>query len=376
MEPPRQYALLAPGDPAPWFHGRTQSNPNYAFDTAAGRYIVMCFFLTASDPISQAALKSAYAHSKLFDDRSFTFFGISADQADEAENRVPDRFPGFRFFYDYDGAIGRRYGAAPVDAKPGDTAVPGRRFWVVLDPTMRVLAVIPFAQDGNEREKLFRYLGSLPPPGRFAGMEVAAPVLILPNVFEPAFCQHLIQQYEKHGGEDSGFMREVNGKTTLIVDPSHKKRRDFTITDEALINQTRERVRRRVAPEIQKVHQFKVTRMERYIVCCYAAEDKAHFNAHRDNTTRGTAHRRFAVSINLNSEFEGGEVSFPEYGTRGYKPPPGGAVVFSCSLLHQVSEVTKGRRFAFLPFLYDDAAAKLREENNQFLADAAGEYKA
>ena len=50
--------------------------------------------------------------------------------------------------------------------------------------------------------------------------------------------------------------------------------------------------------------------------------------------------------------------------------------MFSCSLLHEVSEVTAGRRYAFLPFLYDDAAAKLREQNNQFLAEGALKYKA
>jgi predicted 2-oxoglutarate/Fe(II)-dependent dioxygenase YbiX len=132
---------------------------------------------------------------------------------------------------------------------------------------------------------------------------------------------------------------------------------------------------RRVVPEILKVHQFQVTRMERYIVSCYAAEDGGHFRAHRDNTTKGTAHRRFAVSINLNGDFDGGEVSFPEYGPRSFKAPPGGAVVFSCSLLHAVSQVTRGRRYAFLPFLYDDAAARIREENNRFLDEKVGAYK-
>jgi predicted 2-oxoglutarate/Fe(II)-dependent dioxygenase YbiX len=116
--------------------------------------------------------------------------------------------------------------------------------------------------------------------------------------------------------------------------------------------------------------------MERYIVSCYDSEDGGHFRAHRDNTTKGTAHRRFAVSINLNEEFEGGRVSFPEYGPRGYKAPPGGAVVFSCSLLHAVSKVTEGRRYAFLPFLYDDAAAKIREANSAFLGEGGSHYKA
>jgi predicted 2-oxoglutarate/Fe(II)-dependent dioxygenase YbiX len=161
-----------------------------------------------------------------------------------------------------------------------------------------------------------------------------------------------------------------------VHDPSHKRRKDFTITDPELIRQVQGRIVRRVNPEIEKVHFFTPTRMERYIVSCYAAEDGGHFRAHRDNTTRGTAHRRFAVSINLNGDFDGGEVSFPEYGPRSYKAPPGGAVVFSCSLLHAVSRVSAGRRFAFLPFLYDDAAARIREENNRFLTEGSGTYKA
>jgi len=42
-------------------------------------------------------------------------------------------------------------------------------------------------------------------------------------------------------------------------------------------------------------------------------------------------------------------------------------VVFSCSLLHEVVPMIRGRRFAFLPFLYDDAAAELRDANLKFL---------
>jgi predicted 2-oxoglutarate/Fe(II)-dependent dioxygenase YbiX len=104
--------------------------------------------------------------------------------------------------------------------------------------------------------------------------------------------------------------------------------------------------------------------MERYLVGCYRAEDGGHFAAHRDNTTSTTAHRRFAVSINLNDDYEGGEIGFPEYGSRRYRPPPGGAVVFSCSLLHTVSPVTRGRRLAFLPFLHDDDAERILQENS------------
>jgi hypothetical protein len=39
-----------------------------------------------------------------------------------------------------------------------------------------------------------------------------------------------------------------------------------------------------------------------------------------------------------------------------------------------VTPVTRGRRFAFLPFLYDDAAARLREQNNAYLGEGTTPY--
>lgn len=69
--------------------------------------------------------------------------------------------------------------------------------------------------------------------------------------------------------------------------------------------------------------------------------------------------------------YDGGDLRFPEFGMQTYRPPTGGAVVFSCSLLHEVLPVTRGQRFAVLPFLYDEAAAALRLENARHLQDDA-----
>jgi predicted 2-oxoglutarate/Fe(II)-dependent dioxygenase YbiX/peroxiredoxin len=369
-----KFRLLAPGDPAPWFRQNSTSNPNYSFDTVAGRYVVLGFIGTAGDDVGKAAIATVQADRTRFDDDHVCFFGVSFDPEDKG--RVQEAMPGIRYLWDFDGTVGRLYGALPPDARPGSGPVSARRFWMVLDPMLRVRHVVPFRPDGGDRAEIAEIIGRLPPVDRFAGIEVPAPVLVIPNVFEPDFCRHLVGLYEEHGGEESGFMREVDGRTVAVLDSNHKRRKDFTITDPELIRQVQGRIVRRINPEIEKVHFFTATRMERYIVSCYAAEDGGHFRAHRDNTTKGTSHRRFAVSINLNDAFEGGEVRFPEYGTRSYKAPAGGAVVFSCSLLHAVSKVSAGRRFAFLPFLYDDAAARIREENNRFLADGSTAYKA
>ena len=371
----RSYVSLAPGDPAPWFNQRMTGNVNYSFDKAAGRYLVLCFFITAGDPAGRAALDSVQAHRHLFDGDRTAFFGVTVDPADEKTGRVRESQSGIHCFWDFDFAISRAYGAVPVDCAPGEANITTRRFWIVLDPALRVLKSFPFAADDTGAEAVFRFVQSLPPVDAPYGVEVQAPVLFVPNVFEPDICRTLIDVYETNGGIESGFMREVDGRTVVVHDPVHKRRRDCNLEDMQLIEHLKSRVQRRIVPAIARAHQFQVTRMERFLVACYTAEEEGHFNPHRDNTTKGTAHRRFAVSLNLNDDYEGGELWFPEYGHRTFKPPSGSAAVFSCSLLHAATLVTRGRRYVFLPFLYDEAAAGLRLENNKYLDPSVAPYR-
>jgi len=357
--------ILQPGEPAPWFRQRSTSNPNYAFDTVGGRYVVLCFHHSAGDAAGREMLRIVEERRTLFDDDTVAFFGVSTDPADEKEQRLKPMLPGVRYFWDFDRKISQLYG---VSGPQGD-----RRVWMVMDPTLRIRAVFQ-SEGGAEWRKVADYLASLPPVAEHPGLPVHAPVLVLPNVFEPEFCERLIGLYETHGGRESGFMREMDGKTTRLFDNAHKRRADYDIEDKALQAELRMRIIRKVVPEISRIHNFKVTRMERYIVACYDSVTGGHFRPHRDNTSKGTAHRRFAVSINLNDAFEGGELYFPEYGQRSIKIPKGAAVVFSCALMHAVTPVTAGRRFAFLPFLYDDAAAAIREANNRYLAQDVGQY--
>jgi hypothetical protein len=74
------------------------------------------------------------------------------------------------------------------------------------------------------------------------------------------------------------------------------------------------------------------------------------------------------VTINLNTgDYEGGGLNFPEYGPQVYHAPRGGAVVFSCSMLHQAMPVESGKRYVYLPFLYDEAGAAVRKANSVYL---------
>jgi hypothetical protein len=249
-----------PGDPAPWVRQRTTTSPDYFFHTVGGRYVLLCFYGTAGDEAGRAALDAALANRDLLDDERLCLFGVSLDPTDIGENRIAESIPGIRHFLDFDGTVSRGFGALSANDAP-DPAV-AQRGWVLLDPTLRVVETFPLA----EHERLFAALRELPAPDRFAGFEIPPPVLVLPNVFEPGLCRHLIGLYEAGGGKDSGTMREVDGKTVEVHDTRAKKRRDFTIEDTQLIRQLQARFNRRVNPEIQKVHFFTPTRMERYIV--------------------------------------------------------------------------------------------------------------
>jgi len=131
---------------------------------------------------------------------------------------------------------------------------------------------------------------------------------------------------------------------------------------------------RRLLPEIERYFQFQATRMDRCIVACYDSAVGGHFHRHRDNVNAGAQHRRFAVSINLNKDYDGCDLLFPEFGRTAYRAPAAGAVVFSCGALHQVTPITRGRRYAFLAFLYGEADAARREANNARLHDKETRY--
>jgi predicted 2-oxoglutarate/Fe(II)-dependent dioxygenase YbiX len=359
--------LLLPGDPAPWFHAPAlEGNPRYAFDTAAGRPLLLLLLGSGGHPATAAALEVVRRHRGTFDDARACFFGVTCDPADVDTGRVRQELPGVRWFLDYGGEVSRRFGAA----QEGAPLASYQPHWLVLDRSLRVVGRLPVDR-GEEAVAVLRATVADQP-------DVPAPVLVVPRVLEPGMCRRLIELYEANGGEDSGFMREENGITVGRIDHSHKRRSDYHVEEEALKDQLRARLKRFLLPQIARAYQWEATRIERWLVACYDGDNGGgHFRAHRDNTTKGTAHRKFACTINLNAEeYEGGDLSFPEFGPRTYRAPTGGAVIFSCSLLHEAQLVRRGKRYAFLPFLYDEAGAALREANMQFVAPEISGYRA
>jgi peroxiredoxin len=174
-----------------------------------------------------------------------------------------------------------------------------------------------------------------------------APVLVLPRVFEPEFCSQLIRLWGKGDHKDSGVSSRYGN-----VDMSALKRtEDYMIVEPMMLKAVSDRLAYRIGPELTKVFAFdREFTFDAHVVLSYSAEGRHFFAAHRDNGAPATADRAFAVSLNLNDDFEGGELVFPEYAAVRVSPPAGAAAVFSCSLLHAVGPVTRGRRYALTTF--------------------------
>lgn len=375
-------AALTVGDRAPWFtptittqlgttqsgtpqSGKTQSGgqPDNQDFIMGGYRAVLFFFGSSRNPLVRAALQTFCAAQARFAQQQIHFFGISIDPGDQALAAAVPATEYFHWIWDFTGDISIRYGLCQLGQDQGVLYDPTT---FVLNENLQILNLFELETGQSHAQQVLQYLDTLPAPTPPRLIVQQSPVLLIPQVFSPSFCQSLIDRYEADGGTASGFMQQTGNQTgsqtVVTLDPQVKRRRDWLIQDQALIQQINLLLGRRIVPEIFKAFQFQVTYFERYVVACYEATDRGFFRPHRDNTAKGTAHRRFALSLNLNADYEGGYLRFTEYSADLYAPPAGSAAVFSCSLLHEAMPVTQGRRFVLLSFLYGDEDAQLRQQ--------------
>jgi predicted 2-oxoglutarate/Fe(II)-dependent dioxygenase YbiX len=182
-----------------------------------------------------------------------------------------------------------------------------------------------------------------------------APVLVIPEILDRAHCGRLIAHWEKSEKMKGAVSTQGQGAE---LRSAVKIRDDVPILAPEMLAPLRQALLNKVLPEIRRAFQFEVTQVESMRIGCYDATEGGFFGPHRDNTTPYTAHRKFALTLNLNTgAYEGGALRFPEHGETVFAPEAGGGVVFSCALLHEALPVTRGRRFGLFTFFFDDAGA-------------------
>lgn len=344
----RQLPTLAVGDIMPKVPLKRRSGEAfdlYADDESGNIHL----FAFVADPASDKGLLAALAARR--DDLDALGVRVRIVLAGAAKREFP-----FAVLTDPDGAafrlagltvaLGRVTGGGPVMLIVGPNQHLAARIGPeVGDPAEAALAVV--------RPMVERRRAELVPV-------MHPPVLMVPDVFNDADCKRLINIFAMQGNEfvEPGH-NQLQGRTTdckmRIPDYGRDDRIDHWVCSQETNNIIDERIGPRLIPEIQRAFNYRVSRHERYRIARYEGAQKGSKHGHRDNTQPGVAHRRFAVTINLNSdEYEGAEIRFPEFSEAVYKPPAGAAIVFSCSLLHEVMPMRSGRRFALLAFLFGE----------------------
>ncbi len=237
---------------------------------------------------------------------------------------------------------------------------PGRVGLFLLDANQRVIGLASPDRPDQALPQAVERMG-LWRRWRAGNPQASAPVLQIPDLLPPELCRRIIaawQQQHHEGAVSAG------GKQNFY-DPSKKRNQEHIVSDRDLLRDITLLLVRRMGPELAKVYAYHLPyRFENFIVLGYEVERQDFFGLHRDRYRPEHA-RRFAMSLNLNDDYDGGTLRFPEYSDHHYRPPAGGACIFSCSLLHEALPVTRGRRLAMTTFILraEDATAARKPDD-------------
>jgi peroxiredoxin/predicted 2-oxoglutarate/Fe(II)-dependent dioxygenase YbiX len=357
---------LSDRDYAPLFNLPDHNDQRYLLHEQSGKVVVLFFY--ASDRLPACAQIALSFQSKIdrFKELGVEVVSIAADAVTDRAAFAQAQGISFPLLSDSTVRVCKEYGIFRQQEVEGRRDNIFNRSIFLINPNLRIFKIYNSVDVADPAATVLADIAQMFPPQTPQTFAIHAPVLLIPNVISPEFCQELIQVWHTHGNEDSGFMRRDGERTVGYMDYKHKIRRDHFVQEEKLRDRIDRIMNRRVFPEIEKAFCYPVTRREAYKIACYNSESGGYFRPHRDNNTGGTAHRKFAMTLNLNAEdYEGGYLRFPEYGPHLYKPPTGSAVIFSCSLLHEATDVKDGVRFALLSFFYGEEEAKRRAAYEQ-----------
>lgn len=368
---------LMAGDIALAFLGIDQHGDKCILLGKAGQPVVVFFYPHITMPDCEQLLLSFAQSHKAFEEAGCYVIGIGLDNAKilqkfALQHKLP--YPilsteTLQSFNTEKATILMQYEVLRPHASQPDK----RTFFpttFIIDENSRIRKIFSITDVKNHPNAVLKALQQLCPLRESREVNSQAPVLFIDNVLTKEECLHLIHVWETEGNVDSGSMKTINGKTVGVYDYDTKIRRDHFISNTALLTHLDIIMRRRVFPQIKKAFHFDCTRREEYKIACYDAERGGYFRKHRDNTTTATSHRIWAMSLNLNSDdYEGGHVRFPEFSNHLYKPKTGSALIFSGSMMHEATDVQKGKRFALLQFFYGDKESDIRNKNRHFLAD-------
>lgn len=221
-----------------------------------------------------------------------------------------------------------------------------------LTPNLRIQKQYPFR---NSAAAIGQILADVPHPTPLPGQIITmhAPVLIIPDVLTAEQCQRLKRHWQHSAQQEESVSSKPRKSNKPNID---------IVLKEALMAEVDYILGGTLFPEIEKVFGLKVTHRESYKISSYSAIGSRFLKQQRTNFERQLSHRRVAMFLNLNDDYEGGGLNFPEYGNFVYKPIAGDAIVFPCSLMYQMLPVILGKQLVMDSFFFGEAEMPHRLE--------------
>jgi len=252
---------------------------------------------------------------------------------------------------DPSGATHAAYGLHKGSADPKAPALRS----ILLTPLGQIRSILDAPQTKGHAEQMVEKLQNAAVAAEAQWQPPHAPVLMIPKVFSPEECAALIKSVDDNctvAVNKNEWKQATSNVAVPLYEYDRQDRMNLFIRDQKTISFIDERLGTRVNPMIKKAFSFDVTQREELHVARYEGSREGMHMGHRDNITPETSNRRFAISVSLSDGYEGGEIRFSEFSSRGYRGPVGTATIFSSSLLHEVMETTKGVRHVLISHLY------------------------
>lgn len=177
------------------------------------------------------------------------------------------------------------------------------------------------------------------------------PFVVIENILDNNLFNDLIEYYYKN----------INKVT---ISKTKSKDREHIQISKHLTDILDNKLSRTVFPEVKKIYNYDIKFREDYKICNYDSNTSGRFHQHRD-TSYPYNHRKFAMSLSLNDNYEGGELYFPEYNVK-LKPQKNTAIIFPGILSHGILDVTKGNRMSLITFFTSKDVESYRITNNFF----------
>ncbi len=231
----------------------------------------------------------------------------------------------------------------------------------LLDPNLRVREALAFSDGTAVAQRVVELVDELTTDDRPPRIIVTqAPLLVVPDVLEPDRCDELMAVWEREGNAETGVESSAGGRRAQEMSGQLKRRRDHIVADPERTRDLATTIGRRVMPELSKASGVRVPGQP-----LRGLQDRLLRSLRSGLLPRAPrqpqpGHRPPPVRAHPQPQrrLRRRPAPLPRVRTGPVSARPGRGAAVQLLHLHEVLDVTAGRRFVLLSFLFGDEARR------------------